>query len=601
MCGISIIISPEKNVNENVLRQMNAIIVHRGPNDEGFYFNEEKTVGLGHRRLSIIDLTEAGHQPMFWKDRYVITYNGEIYNYIELKKELEDVGYRFSTHSDTEVILAAYEYWGKDCQQKFNGMWAFCIYDKVKKTAFISRDRFGVKPLYYTSMDGVFYAGSEIKQLLESGMERRVNKQVLMNYLVLGMVEQDEQTFFESINSLPSSHYLEYDLQKKSFVVERYYSLRINEKVRKYNLEEAVNGYHQLLQDSITIRLRSDVKVGTCLSGGLDSSYIASYGSSVYRKNSGQKFTGITASSLDAANDEQQWAKLVADRSDLNWQITQPDKADFLSVIDKVITSQEEPFGTPSIIMQYFVMEKSASLGCTVLLDGQGGDETLLGYERYYASFLNNFSLFKKFEAFKNIAKNSKLTLKQAVLMQFYFTNFRLRKYVVKSKQKLLNKEYFKFVDWEHLKKLSDAAKNVDDLQYFEITKSCLPHLLKYEDRNSMSQSIETRLPFLDYRAVEFAYSINPELKIQDGWTKFILRKGAKNVLPDDITWRKNKYGFESPDNIWMNDRKLFFDEIKKSPLLNKIYSAIPEELSNEQLWRLFNIARWESIYQVQS
>lgn len=601
MCGISVIITPNKTIDQELLKRMNDKIAHRGPDGEGFYVNDEVGIGLGHRRLSIIDLTDGGHQPMYWKDNFVITYNGEVYNYIELRDEMIKNGYQFSTQSDTEVILACFDFWGKDCVKRFNGMWAFCIYDKINKKAFLCRDRFGVKPLYYLLDGENIYAGSEIKQLLETGLvTRKPNVEVLMNYLVLGLVEQDQQTFFESISSLPPSHFLEFDFKTKKYVVERYYTLKIDYSLRNKSEEEVINGYHQLLKNSIQLRLRSDVKVGTCLSGGLDSSYIAIVASTEYEKINSQKFIGITASSVDKTNDESNWAKIVADKANLDWQTLKPVNDDFFSALEKVIYCQEEPFGTPSVFMQYFVMQKSASLGCKVLLDGQGGDETLLGYERYYFSYLNGLSIINRIKAFFKIHKHSKLTLKQSFLMQLYFNNFNLRKVISVSRNKNIKKEYLKKVNWGHLNNITKTSSNIDSNQSFEIINTCLPHLLKYEDKNSMWHSIETRLPFIDYRVVEYAVSIDPELKIKDGWTKFVLRKGSENILPDEIRWRKNKYGFESPDKVWMANSKPFIDEISKSPLINSFTKSLPDFSNNfELLWKYYNIAMWEKQYNI--
>ena len=601
MCGISVIISPGNKIDQTLLKKMNDQIVHRGPDGEGIYIDDEMGIGLGHRRLSIIDLTDAGHQPMNWKEKYTITYNGEIYNYIEIREELANQGYQFTTQSDTEVILAAFDFWGTKCFNKFNGMWAFCIYDQLKRKAFLCRDRFGVKPLYYITAGDCIYAGSEIKQLLVTGfVQPKANMEVLMNYLVLGLVEQDQQTFFESINSIPPSHFLEYDFSLNTYSIERYYTLKVDYQIRNKSDEEAIEGYHQLLKNSIELRLRSDVKVGTCLSGGMDSSYIATVASSEYMMQTNQKFIGITASSLDEDNDETNWAKIVAENAGIDWNTLLPTKNDFLDRLEDVIYCQEEPFSTPSVFMQNFVMEKSAKLGCTVLLDGQGGDETLLGYERYYFSYLNGLPFLKRIKEFLNIHKHSKLSLKQSILMMFYFNSFNLRRLISRFRHLNIKEEYLNKVNWKHLKKITTAAGNIDANQYLEITQTCLPHLLKYEDKNSMNHSIETRLPFIDYRVVEYAISIKPELKIKDGWTKFVLRKGSENILPDEIRWRKNKYGFDSPDKIWLSDKKKFMDMISKSPLINKIVKNLPDfSDNNELLWKYYNIAIWENQFQI--
>jgi asparagine synthase (glutamine-hydrolysing) len=601
MCGISIFINPDSKVNIDLLKKMNDKVFYRGPDGEGFYINDEVGIGFGHRRLSIIDLSENGKQPMKFGEKYVITYNGEIYNYIELREELISAGYQFSTASDTEVILASYDHWGKTCVQKFNGMWAFCIYDIVNGIVLMCRDRFGVKPLYYTHCDNLFLAGSEIKQLLEyDKVPREANMEVLLNYLVMGLEEQDHHTFFNNIYSLPPSHYLIYNIDEKKYQISKYYDLNILPDVRNLSESDAISGYHDLLHNSIKLRLRSDVKVGTCLSGGMDSSYIASVASEMYQTSNNSKFIGITASSLDEKNNELIWAKAVADESDLEWHVVEPSRQDFLSKIDEIIVSQEEPFGTPSIFMQYFVMKKSAELGCTVLLDGQGGDETLLGYERYYFAHLNSLPLYKKLKAFVSISNNSRLSILSTIKMYFYFNHFPLRKMLLKYRNRNIKKSFMKNVNWDHLKEISDAFENVDICQKLEITKTCLPHLLKYEDKNSMKNSIETRLPFLDYRLVEYAFSINPELKIKNGWTKYILRKSAQEKLPEKVVWRKNKIGFESPDKIWLADTKSMLNVINESQILKLITNYIPDFQSDYiKLWKYYNIAKWEKIYQV--
>jgi asparagine synthase (glutamine-hydrolysing) len=601
MCGISVVITPEKNIEKEILVRMNDVISHRGPDGEGFFYDNEAGVGLGHRRLSIIDLTDAGAQPMHWMEKYVITYNGEIYNYIEIRQELIKQGYFFKSHSDTEVILAAYDYWGLDCFPKFNGMWAICLYDKANNKVVLSRDRFGVKPLYYFNCKNGFYASSEIKQLLTTGfVQRKPNYEVLLNFLVLSLVEQDQQTFFESIYSLPPSHNLIYDLQKNEFVINQYYQLQINQSVRKLNETDAIVGYHNIFLDSIRLRLRSDVKVGTCLSGGLDSSYIATIAASLNKEITKVPFIGITASSLDPKNDEVKWAKIVADAAEINLHVIQPTKEDFETSIKNVVYCQEEPFTSPSIIMQHFVMAKAAKLKCTVLLDGQGGDETLLGYERYYIPYINGLSFINKIISFNHIRKNSKLKISDIFLYYLYFNNLFVRKLVSKFRHKFIKKEFIEKVNWGHLKNIVSAYKNIDKNQSFEIAHACLPHLLKFEDRNSMWHSIETRLPFIDYRLVEFAHSINPTIKIKDGWTKYVLRKGTNDILPDAIRWRKIKFGFESPDKIWLKDKNKLVDKISNSPLLNSMFEKKFDAQDNlEILWRYYSVALWEEEFNI--
>lgn len=597
MCGISVIISKNNKIDENELHGMNNTIKHRGPDSDGFFISEN--IGLGHRRLSIIDLSLNGRQPMEYLDRYLITYNGEIYNYVEIKKELEELGYIFTTHTDTEVVLASYHHWGKECLSHFNGMWSFCLYDKKEKTAFLARDRFGIKPMYYYENVNGFYFASEIKQILTLNQPRKVNKKVLMNYLVFGMTDICHETFFESIYVLPPSHYMFINTLNGQSETRQYYSLEVNPSIQKIDSKEAIKGYHNLLKNSIALRLRSDVKVGTCLSGGLDSSYVASVASDIYTKNSVSSFTGITAGSIDKGNDETSWAEKVALMKNMDWKVTTPTKADFIEHIDKVIEIQEEPFTTPSIFMQYFVIKKASESGCVVLLDGQGGDETLLGYERYFASYLLSKPFFSRFSIFRQIAKNSKLNLLQPILYGVYFTNFRIRKSVLKWRSRDIKKEYSNLADWTFIKNLADANKNLELLQKFELTQSCLPPLLKYEDKNSMHFSIEARLPYIDYRVVEYALSIDQSLKIHDGWSKYVMREGSEGILPDEIRWRKRKYGFEAPDRIWLSDNSYFLSEIKKSKIIESTYKGTPTPKKMILLWRLYNIAKWEQIFNV--
>lgn len=598
MCGISGIIN--KNglaVDKREIQKINNMISHRGPDDEGFYF--EKNFAFGHRRLSILDLSKDGHQPMYYLDKYVITYNGEVYNYIEIKEELVNYGYTFYSNTDTEVILASYDKWGENCVNKFNGMWSFAIYDKEKNIIFCSRDRFGVKPFYYTEVDNKFIFGSEIKQLLEFYQDRYVNKTVLMNYLVIGYENYSNETFFENIFNLEQSHNMIYDLTNNKFNIKRYYD--IEKETLNLDEESSIKVYRDALYESIKLRLRSDVKIGTCLSGGLDSSSIAGIASSLYRKESDNRFIAIHAKSTEKKSDESEFAKQVAKYCNLELNLIEPTKEDFVNILDEVIYTQEEPFRSPSVIMQYFIMKKSKEIGCTVLLDGQGGDETLLGYERYYPAYLLDLNFVDMLKGFFNSSKNSKLSKFEIVKYFLYFTNSKIRIKRLKQKNNFFKSNYLEEVSFKLVKDNSTNYLNIFDLQYEEIYKTQLPQLLKYEDKNSMRNSIETRLPFIDYRVVEKALSINNKYKINQGWTKNILRKVIEGILPFEVIWRKNKMGFEAPEKTWLDkidsDIKVV---IEKSDLLREICKNIPyDSLDFKQKWKLFNISKWENIYNV--
>lgn len=608
MCGISGIIN--KNglpVDRQDIKVMNDLIKHRGPNDEGFYYFEN--FAYGHRRLSILDLSDAGHQPMHFSDKYVLTYNGEIYNYIEIKSLLESMGYTFKTKTDTEVILAAYDKWGSECVSHFNGMWAFSLFDKEQKIIFCSRDRFGIKPFYYKVTEKTFIFGSEIKQLLLGDEPKYVNQRVLMDYLLASRLEHDEETFFEGIKRLQGGQNLIYNLSSNTFIVERYYELKKNPKISSLGMNDAIKLYSEELTRSISYRMRSDVKVGTSLSGGLDSSTIASIASKTYYQETGQKFSAITAKSVEKESDESHYAQAVVENSGMQWFTTAPDKANFEKYVDEVIRLQEEPFVSTSMVMQFFVFKRAKEAGCTVMLDGQGGDETLLGYSKYVLPlFMYDFKTNGLKKAVQNFKKSNanqgNISLKWFILFSMRSSTGWLKKLEIKKRFSFIHEKYVNksIALTEGISSWTDIEK----LQIDELERVSLPHLLRYEDRNSMYFSIESRLPFLDYKLVETAFSIQPEYKAFDGWSKYILRKVVEGKLPSNIIWRKTKFGFESPEKSWLGNKQLYMlGYIAKSKILNSIcdiklliksYDSLPLKLK----WKLFNIARWEEMYDIE-
>jgi asparagine synthase (glutamine-hydrolysing) len=601
MCGITTLVNINGDpVDKSLLKLMNDSISHRGPDDDGFY--SFQNVGLGHRRLSIIDLSKDGHQPMECLGKYVIIFNGEVYNYIEIKQELITLGYTFKTKTDTEVIVSAFHEWGSNCLQKFNGMWAFVILNLESNELFISRDRFGVKPLYYGSNGTYFAFGSEIKQILKI-VKPKLNLNILADYLVSGLIEHKNDSFFKDIKSLPAGHFMVYNIKNAFYKIDRYYEIRKNEEIEKLDEIDSMNLYRETFYNAVQLRLRSDVKVGTCLSGGLDSSWIAALASRFYKNETNNDFTAITAQSIQKSNDETHFAEMVAKSSPIDWIVTSPSPEDFLGKMDQVIYCQEEPFGTPSVFMQHFVMKMSKAANCTVLLDGQGGDETLLGYERYFPTFLKSLPLEKALVEFGSLQKNTKLNYSDLLFYLFYFSNSGLRKKNLEMRYSFLNKEVLNSVSWDQIEKMSNSTSSVFDLQKMEMESTCLPHLLKYEDRNSMWYGIEARLPFLDYRLVEIGLNLKPNYKIKNGWSKNISRVATRNLLPKEIRWRKHKFGFEAPDKIWLANTAFFKKEIMGSEIINKITSAknLESQLNDKaKLWKLFNIAKWERAYNVE-
>ena len=596
MCGISGIINKNnKSVEELLIHQMTDIIAHRGPDSSGSYLY--KNIAFGHRRLSILDLSSSGHQPMKYLDDLVITYNGEIYNFIEIREELIQKGYIFDSNSDTEVILKAYHCWGKTCVNYFNGMWAFSILDIKQKIVFCSRDRFGVKPFYYIENNDLFSFGSEISQLLPFLPNRILNKKVALDYLISGIEECSNETFFKDIYLLKGGHNLVFDLQTNSYEIERYYNLKLSAQKNT-----SVDDYIQELKRSITLRLRSDVKVGTCLSGGIDSSTISSFASTIYQ-NSNEKFMAIHAKSSEYKTDESEFAKIVSKIANINLNFVEPSYSDFKSNILSIIKIQQEPFGSLSIIMQYFVFKKAKELGCIVMLDGQGGDETLLGYERYYPAIVKSKKGIAKLKALLQSSKNSRLSLIDTIKYQYYFSNYKLRLKRLKYKNSFYKSEIINEYESEELRIISESYNDISILQKNEIVSSQLPHLLKYEDRNSMANSIESRLPFLDYILVELSLNTNNSLKIKDGWTKFILRKAAETILPKEIVWRKAKLGFNAPEKTWTKEfENEMIKEIQQSEILNNFIDFKKLYFKNLDLrtkWRLYNFSAWEKEFKV--
>lgn len=598
MCGIAGIVNLDKSeVSSNLLKKMTDLVKHRGPDGEGCFTIDN--IGLGHRRLSIIDLTELGMQPMHYLDRYSIVFNGEIYNYLEIREELIKLGYKFKSKSDTEVILASYNNWGEKCVTYFNGMWAFALYDREEKKLFCSRDRFGVKPFYYTLNNNKFLFGSEIKQILKcSEISPIANSQIVSQYLVNNFSDHTNETFFQNINKLPPSHNLVFDLRTNEFQINRYYSLEKKSEYENISLNEAKEGFESLFQSSVNLRLRSDVKVGSCLSGGLDSSSIVGVASKIYT-NTNAKFSAITAQ-VDGRYDETEYAKSVVDFCDLNWYKVKPTQHDFTNEIDTVIQLQEEPFLSPSIYLQYKVMEAARKNNIPVLLDGQGGDETMLGYTRYLPSYIKAIPFFSRFKAMQNAKINFNLSYKYLIQNNLYFSNYSIRKnrLLFLANSIGLDKKVTKDIDWSWIMKYADATKDVFSLQKIEIENTILPLLLRFEDKNSMAHGVETRLPFLDYRLVEFNLSISSSYKIAQGYSKFILRNAMSDKLPKDIVWRKNKFSFAPSDEMWMSNTNVQQTILKSSLLRSLCNKELSHLAQNSMLrWRLFNLAKWSEIF----
>ncbi len=572
MCGIAgILLHTPNDAAPAHLKKMTDTIAYRGPDAEGLWSNEKKTVHLGHRRLAIIDLSKEATQPMHFQNRYQIVYNGEIYNYPEIRNFLQNKGYQFSTQSDTEVILAAYDFWKEKCLHQFDGMFSFAIWDDKEEKLFAARDRFGEKPFYYYEDEGNFIFASEMKALWAIGIEKKVNNKMLLNYITLGHVQNcidKEQTFFDDIYSLPPSHYLSYrPLNGQLSKITRYWSLNKEMKI-DITTDDAIEKFTELFNMSVKRRLRSDVPLGTCLSGGLDSSSIAYTIEQLQNKTGKEAYKKLQTFSAvfpGFGNDESKYINLVAeDLAIANYQ-TQPAAADLISQFERICYHQEEPFTSSGVFAQYRVFELAKQKDVKVLLDGQGADEVLAGYPRYIHWFLQEVLSRHKLGATQ---KERKAFRKNNQPFRWDFKNMIAAFLPSHAAMQLEKIEYRKTIshpdisdDFLNLLKHQEwvgihkpIVTKLNDILHFNITEMGLEELLRFADRNSMAHGREVRLPFLNHELVEFVFSLPSQLKMHDGWTKYLLRHAMNKKMPDEIVWRKEKIGFEPPQKNWMQD-----------------------------------------------
>ncbi len=598
MCGITgIIYKNKQDVDLESVVAMTDKLKHRGPDGYGYFV--EKNVGLGHRRLSIIDVSDAAAQPFYFGDELVLIFNGAIYNYIEIREQLVAQGYKFHTNSDTEVLLSAYHFWGEKCVDYFNGMWAFAIYDKRNNTVFCSRDRFGIKPFYYFQNEGKFVFASEIKAILEEEKIKKVNVQTVLQYLITNFTDYNDATFFKEINKLPGSHNMVYNLTDHTIRLYKYYDIQLNKEVSQLSIEDSLTLFEKEFQRSIELRLRSDVKIGTALSGGLDSGYVAAV--AAHLLDDPKSFNAVTVGSLHPSNDESKLASVTASVLGLSHHIVTPDRKDFEEELQQVIYSMEEPFNGLSIYMQTFLMKEAKAEGVKVLLDGQGADEVLLGYPRYTTSFLKSHGFRDNFKFLAKLQGHYGISLLKGLKLYFYFSNFWARKLFLRYRGMGLKKRYKKIIDFSHIKKLNNSYSNIFELQKNELFWAQIPQLVRWADINSMSQGIESRLPFLDYKFVETCLSINNNFKLKDGWSKYILRKNLAKHLPDEVAWKGKKIGFEPPSEEWWPRSQKITDIINGSKIIKELFKKPIDHLEDRDFeWRLYNLAIWEKMYDME-
>lgn len=616
MCGIAGIISAQTSlVQLPVLKKMSGAIAHRGPDGEGHWISRQGQAGLAHRRLKIIDLTETAAQPMHYLDRYSIVFNGEIYNYIELKKELKKAGYYFISNSDTEVILAAFDYYKEDCLHYFDGMFAFAIWDEQEQTLFAARDRFGEKPFYYVKNEAEFLFASEMKSLWAAGVPRNVEMKMVLNYITLGYVQNPAnkaQTFFRDIYSLPPAHFLFFRPATSALTISEYWRLdkqaliRIPEKDAMEKLEEWLTG-------SIQKRLRSDVPVGASLSGGLDSSTVVYYMQQQLRSASRQYKT-FSAVFPGFENDEHAYImQLVKNLHVDNFTVT-PTVVNMVDEFERMFAYQEEPFPSSSIYAQYKVYELAASHQVKVLLDGQGADEILAGYHKYAHWYLQEMISRYRFKA----AAHEKSLLHDNNVQFKWGVNNMLAAFLPSHASIALEKrEYNRIIhhtditrdmlnllrgrEWEGIHK--PVVTKLNDILYFNTMENGLEELLRYADRSSMAHGLEVRMPYLNAELVQFVFSLPSRYKIQNGYTKHLLRKLMDHKLPHSIVWRTDKVAFEPPQKQWMESpqlkdyvfdaRQALVDErILKPQVMQKKSKPLDAHAPDNYDWRYVCVAK---------
>ena len=623
MCGFSCILNKSKTeVDVSVLLSMSDAIHYRGPDDEGYYiFNN---LGLSHKRLSIIDLV-SGHQPMTSNENTIV-FNGEIYNYIELKSELKNKGYSFKTSSDTEVILKMYEEYGENLVEHLDGMFAFIIHDKQKNNMLIARDHFGIKPLYYYNDSELFLLASEIKALLKHPSVRpELNQESLHEYLTFQFI-LGENTLFKNIYKVLPGYYMIYDLNTNKTRYNKYWEPDFRTDV--YHTEDYfVDKLRFLLEDTIQKQLRSDVPIGTFLSGGLDSSLVTLLAADKYPAQI-QTFTGAFHEGIEF--DETRYAREVIKKADAKAFEVFPGSLDFITKLPELIYHLDEPVVGPGLFPQYMVAAQAAE-NVKVVLGGQGGDEIFGGYTRYIIAYLEQAikgAIYETNEEGEHIV-SLKSILPNLPYLQQYMPM--MKDFYAHGAFESMDRRYFHLIDRsynsmdmysddfrkEHDKELifnkfqkifnnPDTSSYYNKMTHFDMFSS-LPALLQVEDRMTMAVSLESRVPLLDRRIVDLVSVMPAGMKFKGAELKYILKKSVMDIVPSNILNRKDKMGFPVPLHIWAKREAhdfihdtLLSKKCLERGLFNKgnLESLIKNERAfGRTLWGILSLELWFNIF----
>lgn len=659
MCGIAGIIDfLQKQPLHDLIENMTNQIRHRGPDDEGFAlfssssfaifggtdtpeksysailpyapkerrcpsFDQPPFLALGHRRLSIIDTTPTGHQPMCYNNQnYWIVFNGEVYNYLELRAELETLGHSFISSSDTEVVMASYMEWGTECLHRFNGMFSFILFDRRRNTVFAARDRFGVKPFYYwRSPKGFLAFASEIKEFtILPGWFAKCNAHRTFDFLFSGITDHTNETMFEGVYQLSGGEFFEctVDEIRNDLPVLRWYDLdsRTSDPL-KVNFHQAMTMFRDLFEDAVRLRLRADVPVGTGLSGGLDSSSIVCMANSLLQRDSENvQQHSFSACTEDNDLDERPFIEAVVQHTGIKSHYTFPASDGVFQVMSKMIYHHDEPFPGASVFAEWCVFKLVATTHVKVTLDGHGADEILAGYHSffwpYFAKMLRGLKMIRFFSELQQIS-SSKLHLLQGTVLTMIPSSISAFLMHASKKHteilKCIDKKWAAESGWRQSELTIDwFKKDIRELSLAQMCRKSLPHQLRWCDRDSMAFSVESRAPFLDYRLVEFMLRSPDSFKIQNAKTKYILRRSLAHLLPPEIAERKDKIGFAMPEDKWVNENAPQFAQtlIKSLDILSSILTPnnkLREKKDftdyNQIIWRIITLGSWVEIFKV--
>ncbi|GAA4342191.1 asparagine synthase (glutamine-hydrolyzing) [Flaviaesturariibacter amylovorans] len=609
MCGLAGIVSSNTRlVAEAPLTAAIGCLQHRGPEGGRGWQGPSGRCALAHNRLSIIDPDPRSLQPFHYGKGYTLVYNGELYNYVELRDELRALGHAFSTGSDTEVLLAAWAAWGAGCVQRFDGMFAFALWDEGRQQLFASRDRFGEKPFFFAFDGEALRFASELKALWTLGVPKTVNSAMAFNFLTLGYTgnpRDGKETFYQDVWKLPAGHCLHFAPGDEGALVERYSEADTVE--IQVDDNRAVQEFRSLLSASVTRRLRSDVPVGTSLSGGIDSAAVAALCTQAGGTYTHKAFTAIFPG---FEKDEEERSRLVAQHLGLQQEFVRIHEGEVPALMDRVMHHQEEPIGSGSALAQFKVYEAAKRSGVTVLLDGQGADEILAGYNKYYRWYWQELyrarrlgasgeleaarrnGVTEPFESIHRVAalfpdlassllegRKGKAAARTPGLHPEWAARYRGESYYTVPAQFTLN-----------------GALSYNTFQYG------LEELLRTADRNSMAHSVEVRLPFLSHELVEYLFRLPPQFKIRGGWTKWLLRESVRDLLPAPIAWQAGKTGFEPPQAQWMETsavqeairagmEKLVAHGVLDGPVLQKKIQPHSAYAAVSQHWRYWSLS----------